>query len=74
LLGDENHLFKQDEINAVIEPLGGFGYDNRAGLEWQLHHISAIRNREAISYHCAYLAIWPASVRQYWHHLGCAVW
>ena len=47
LLGDENRLVEQDEINAVVEKLGGFGSDNRAGLERQLHRISAIRNRES---------------------------
>lgn len=34
------------EINYIVDQLGGFGSDNRAGLERQLHRISAIRNRE----------------------------
>lgn len=47
LLGDDNRLVEQDEIDTIIEKLGGFGSDNRAGLERQLHRISAIRNRES---------------------------
>jgi hypothetical protein len=47
LLGDDNRFVKQEEINAVVGRLGGFGSDNRAGLERQLHRISAIRNRES---------------------------
>jgi stage III sporulation protein SpoIIIAA len=34
-----------DDVNAVLEELGGFGSDNRAGLEQQLHRISGMRNR-----------------------------
>jgi len=47
LLGDDNRLVVQEEINAIVNQLGGFGSDNRAGLERQLHRISAIRNRES---------------------------
>jgi hypothetical protein len=47
LLGSESRLIEQGEIDAVVEQLGGFGSDNRAGLERQLHRISAIRNRES---------------------------
>jgi hypothetical protein len=47
LLGDDNRFVEQEEINAVVGRLGGFGSDNRAGLERQLHRISAIRNRES---------------------------
>jgi stage III sporulation protein SpoIIIAA len=47
LLGDENRLVEPDEIATVVEKLGGFGSDNRSGLERQLHRISAIRNRES---------------------------
>jgi hypothetical protein len=43
---DENRLVDISEINAIVEKLGGFGGDNRAGLERQLHRISALRNRE----------------------------
>ena len=34
-----------DEIRRVIERVGDFGEDNRAGIERTLHRISAIRNR-----------------------------
>jgi stage III sporulation protein SpoIIIAA len=34
-----------DEINYVVERLGAFDDDNRAGIERTLHRISAIRNR-----------------------------
>ena len=34
-----------DDLQAVIERLGEFGDDNRAGIERTLHRISAIRNR-----------------------------
>lgn len=47
LLGNDNRLIEQNEIDAVVEQLGGFGSDNRAGIERQLHRISAIRNRES---------------------------
>ena len=34
-----------DDLQGVIERLGEFGDDNRAGIERTLHRISAIRNR-----------------------------
>ena len=34
-----------EDLQAVIERLGEFGDDNRAGIERTLHRISAIRNR-----------------------------
>jgi hypothetical protein len=46
LLGADNRLVELSEIEAIVDKLGGFGTDNRAGLERQLHRISAIRNRE----------------------------
>jgi stage III sporulation protein SpoIIIAA len=33
------------DLGAVVEQLGPFGGDNRAGIERTLHRISAIRNR-----------------------------
>ena len=33
------------DINYVVERIGAFDADNRAGLERTLHRISAIRNR-----------------------------
>jgi stage III sporulation protein SpoIIIAA len=33
------------DIQAVVESIGSFGDDNRAGIERTLHRISAIRNR-----------------------------
>ncbi len=44
-LGSENRVVSIDEIDGIVAHLGGFGSDNRAGLEAQLHRISAIRNR-----------------------------
>src|SRR5437764_9310067 len=35
----------REEIAYVVERVGRFGKDNRAGLERTLHRISAIRNR-----------------------------
>ncbi len=36
---------ERDDLAAVVERLGAFGGDNRAGIERTLHRISAIRNR-----------------------------
>ena len=35
----------EQDIQHVVERIGGFGDDNRAGIESTLHRISAIRNR-----------------------------
>ncbi len=35
----------RDDLDYVIERIGAFGEDNRAGIERTLHRISAIRNR-----------------------------
>ena len=35
-----------DDLRSVIEQIGDFGADNRAGIERTLHRISAIRNRK----------------------------
>jgi stage III sporulation protein SpoIIIAA len=35
----------EDDINYVVDHIGSFGDDNRAGIERTLHRISAIRNR-----------------------------
>ncbi|HZT08214.1 MAG TPA: R3H domain-containing nucleic acid-binding protein [Chloroflexota bacterium] len=35
----------QDDLDYVIQRIGAFGDDNRAGIERTLHRISAIRNR-----------------------------
>ncbi len=43
-IGNE-HLSSQD-LQNVINKLGSFGEDNRAGIERTLHRISAIRNRK----------------------------
>ena len=42
LLGRE---VNEDDIQYVIDHIGSFGDDNRAGIERTLHRISAIRNR-----------------------------
>lgn len=44
LLG--NKPITDEDINYVIERIGDFGDDNRAGIERTLHRISAIRNRK----------------------------
>ena len=36
----------RDDLDSVIQRLGEFGGDNRAGIERTLHRISAIRNRK----------------------------
>ena len=35
----------EEDLQYVIQRIGEFGGDNRAGIEWTLHRISAIRNR-----------------------------
>ena len=42
-LGDA--LVERADLTGVVEQLGAFGGDNRAGIERTLHRISAIRNR-----------------------------
>lgn len=37
---------KSDDLECVVERVGEFGKDNRAGIERTLHRISAIRNRQ----------------------------
>jgi len=47
--GGEEILLDRDiteaDIQAVVDTIGSFGEDNRAGIERTLHRISAIRNR-----------------------------
>ncbi len=40
------HTVTEEDIDYVIQRIGTFGDDNRAGIERTLHRISAIRNRE----------------------------
>src|SRR5438128_5501238 len=40
------HTVREEDIDYVIQRIGAFGDDNRAGIERTLHRISAIRNRE----------------------------
>src|SRR5919204_225681 len=40
------HSVREEDIDYVIQRIGVFGDDNRAGIERTLHRISAIRNRE----------------------------
>ena len=40
-----DHDITREEIDYVIERIGQFGADNRAGIERTLHRISCIRNR-----------------------------
>ena len=47
--GGEEILLERDiteaDIQSVVDTIGSFGEDNRAGIERTLHRISAIRNR-----------------------------
>ncbi len=43
-LGDRN--VSHTDLQSIIQKLGTFGSDNRAGIERTLHRISAIRNRK----------------------------
>ena len=43
-IGD--HRVSREELAAVVERVGRFGDDNRAGIERTLHRISAMRNRK----------------------------
>ena len=45
LSDDADRIVTKDEIDAIISKLGGFGTDNRAGLEKKLHRISGIPDR-----------------------------
>src|SRR4030088_336936 len=40
------HSVREEDIEDVVQRIGVFGDDNRAGIERTLHRISAIRNRE----------------------------
>jgi stage III sporulation protein SpoIIIAA len=40
------HAVREEDIDYVLQRIGAFGDDNRAGIERTLHRISAIRNRE----------------------------
>lgn len=41
-----NRLVEQRDIDYVVQNIGDFGEDNRAGIERTLHRISCIRNRK----------------------------
>tara|TARA_B100001123_G_scaffold450790_1_gene623807 strand:+ start:947 stop:2188 length:1242 start_codon:yes stop_codon:yes gene_type:complete len=43
-----NEEIKQKDLDHVINSIGKFGDDNRAGIEKTLHRISVIRNRQRI--------------------------
>src|SRR5438309_5771714 len=40
------HTVREEDLDYVVQRIGAFGDDNRAGIERTLHRISAIRNRE----------------------------
>ena len=42
---EQERFVEMDDLNVVIANVGTFGKDNRAGLERQLHRISAMRNK-----------------------------
>ena len=41
----DNQDITRSDLDSVVERIGDFGADNRAGIERTLHRISAIRNR-----------------------------
>ena len=41
-------VVERADLEAVVQQLGAFGGDNRAGIERTLHRISAIRNRTGV--------------------------
>ena len=41
-----NNVVSKNELQSIVNRLGRFGADNRAGIERTLHRISAIRNRQ----------------------------
>ena len=45
LSDDEGRCVTSSEIEQIISQLGGFGTDNRAGLERKLHRVSGMRDR-----------------------------
>ena len=45
-IGSRDRLVTAEDLKSITEQLGGFGDDNRAGLERQLHRVSAVRNRK----------------------------
>ncbi|OQR85925.1 hypothetical protein ACHHYP_11183 [Achlya hypogyna] len=44
---DEAVVVTPADVARVVDAVGGFGSDNRAGIERQLHRVSALRNRES---------------------------
>ena len=44
----DSHEVTEQDLRTVVERIGAFGEDNRAGIERTLHRISAIRNRSGI--------------------------
>ncbi|OQR89072.1 hypothetical protein ACHHYP_06485 [Achlya hypogyna] len=45
LAGNDERTVTQENLDEITEAVGGFGSDDRAGLERQLHRVSAVRNR-----------------------------
>jgi len=48
LSDDEDYLVEHDDLREIIFNLQDFGDDNRAGLDGQLHRISAIRDNQEL--------------------------
>lgn len=46
LADTDQRVGTRDDINFVTQQVGGFGSDNRAGLDGKLHRISAMINRD----------------------------
>jgi hypothetical protein len=46
VLASEDRIVDDADIDHVVTTVGDFGNDNRAGIERQLHRISAVRNRK----------------------------
>jgi stage III sporulation protein SpoIIIAA len=46
-LGDSDRIIGKGEIESIEAGIGNFGPDNRAGIEKQLHRISAMREKKS---------------------------
>jgi len=46
LSDDKERVVDKTEVNSIIDNIGGFGEDNRAGIEQKLHRISCMRDRK----------------------------
>lgn len=45
-LASASRSITENDIAGIVDKIGGFGSDNRAGLDEQLHRVAAVRNRQ----------------------------